>query len=51
VDFVFKDINLKIIFESNKRNFKYLHSWESIVARLKFKGIDGRAPPGVEYAV
>ena len=27
---------------------KYLGSGGSMVARLKLKGIDGRAPPGVE---
>jgi hypothetical protein len=27
-----------------------LGSGENMVARLKFKGIDGRAPPGVEPA-
>ena len=29
---------------------KSLGSWGSMVARLKLKGIDGRAPPGVEPA-
>ena len=29
---------------------KSLGSGESMVARLKLKGIDGRAPPGVEPA-
>ena len=29
---------------------KSLDSGESMVARLKLKGIDGRAPPGVELA-
>ena len=29
---------------------KFLGSGGSMVARLKLKGIDGRAPPGVEYA-
>jgi hypothetical protein len=29
---------------------KYLGSGGSMVARLKLKGIDGRAPPGVEPA-
>ena len=29
---------------------KYLAFGESIVAGLKLKGIDGRAPPGVEPA-
>ena len=33
-----------------KRNRKFLGSGESMVARLKFKGIDGRAPPEVEPA-
>ncbi len=30
---------------------KYSDSGGSMVARLKLKGIDGRAPPGVEPAV
>ena len=29
---------------------KFLGSGGSMVARLKLKGIDGRAPPGVEPA-
>jgi len=29
---------------------KFLGSGGSMVARLKLKGIDGKAPPGVEYA-
>ncbi len=29
---------------------KYPNSGGSMVARLKLKGIDGRAPPGVESA-
>ena len=29
---------------------KFLGSGESIFARQKFEGIDGRAPPGVEPA-
>ena len=29
---------------------KYPDSGGSMVARLKLKGIDGRAPPGVELA-
>ena len=29
---------------------KFLGSGESMVARLKLKGIDGRTPPGVEPA-
>jgi hypothetical protein len=31
-------------------NHKFLGSGGSMVARLKLKGIDGRAPPGVEPA-
>jgi hypothetical protein len=29
---------------------EFLSSWGSMVAKLKLKGIDGRAPPGVEPA-
>jgi hypothetical protein len=32
------------------RNHKSLGSGGSMIARLKLKGIDGRAPPGVELA-
>jgi hypothetical protein len=32
------------------RNLKFSDSGGSMVARLKLKGIDGRAPPGVEPA-
>ena len=32
------------------RKPKLLGSWGSTVARLKLKGIDGRAPPGAEPA-
>ncbi len=32
------------------RNYKSLGSGGSMVVRLKFKEIDGRAPPGVEPA-
>ncbi len=32
------------------RNHKFLGSGGSMVARLKLKEIDGRAPPGVEPA-
>ncbi len=32
------------------RNYKFLGSGGSKVVRLKFKEIDGRAPPGVEPA-
>jgi hypothetical protein len=33
-----------------KEKSKYLGPGGSMVARLKLKGIDGRAPPGVELA-
>jgi len=33
-----------------KGNLKILGSRGSMVARLKLKRIDGRAPPGVEFA-
>ena len=33
-----------------KEKSKYMGSGGSMVARLKLKGIDGRAPPGVEPA-
>jgi len=39
----------KILSES-KGNLKFLGSGGSIVARPKLKGIDGKAPPGVEFA-
>jgi hypothetical protein len=29
---------------------EFLYSGGSILARMKLKGIDGRAPPGVEFA-
>lgn len=32
------------------REIKVFGFWGSMVARLKLKGIDGRAPPGVEPA-
>jgi len=32
------------------RNLKFSDSGGSLVARLKLKGTDGRAPPGVELA-
>ncbi len=35
---------------STKREIKVFGSGGSMVARLKLKGIDGRAPPGVELA-
>jgi hypothetical protein len=34
----------------SKGNYKPLISGGSMVARLKLKRIDGRAPPGVEFA-
>jgi hypothetical protein len=34
----------------NTGNLKSLSSGGSMVTRLKLKGIDGRAPPGVELA-
>jgi len=34
----------------SKGNRKFLSSGGSMVARLKLKRIDGRAPPGVEFA-
>ena len=38
-------------FPSTKREIvKYSDSGGSMVARVKLKGIDGRAPPGVESA-
>jgi len=33
-----------------RRNLEFSDSGGSMVARLKLKGIDGRAPPGVELA-
>ncbi|VDL88058.1 unnamed protein product [Schistocephalus solidus] len=35
---------------SPRETFKSLGSGGSMVAKLKLKGIDGRAPPGVEPA-
>jgi len=32
------------------RNYYFLFSWGSIFARMKLKGIDGKASPGVELA-
>jgi hypothetical protein len=37
-------------FSTVREIFKFLGSGGSMVARLKLKGIDGRAPPGVEPA-
>ena len=36
--------------EAPREKSKFLGSGGSMVARLKLKGIDGRAPPGVEPA-
>jgi hypothetical protein len=33
-----------------RETFEFLDSGGSMVAKLKLKGIDGRAPPGVEPA-
>jgi len=41
---------LSQIHSESKGNRKYLGSRGSIVARRKLKRIDGRAPPGVEFA-
>ena len=38
------------LFQNLVRNHKLSDSGGSMVARLKLKGIDGRAPPGVELA-
>ena len=38
------------LFEHTRETVKCLGSGGSMVARLKLKGIDGRAPPGVEFA-
>jgi len=35
---------------TKQRNLELLDSRESMVARLKLEGIDGRTPPGVEPA-
>jgi hypothetical protein len=40
----------KLTHRDLKGNLKFLGSGGSMVARLKLKGIDGRAPPGVEPA-
>jgi hypothetical protein len=36
--------------QNPRETVKFLGSGGSMVARLKLKGIDGKAPPGVEYA-
>ena len=41
---------LSQISSESKGNRKFLGSGGSMVARLKLKRIDGRAPPGVELA-
>ena len=38
------------ILPASYEKLKFLGSGGSMVARLKLKGIDGRAPPGVEPA-
>jgi hypothetical protein len=35
---------------ADRRKRKFFGSGGSMVAKLKLKGIDGRAPPGVELA-
>jgi hypothetical protein len=42
-------MNSKFLSAPNEKS-KSLGSGGSMVARLKLKGIDGRAPPGVEPA-
>ncbi|MNX89371.1 hypothetical protein D3C86_1213850 [compost metagenome] len=37
-------------YQNPRETVKFLGSGGSMVARLKLKGIDGKAPPGVEYA-
>jgi len=39
-----------MIVSAPKGNFKFLSSRGSMIARLKLKRIDGKAPPGVEFA-
>jgi|SaaInl7_100m_RNA_FD_contig_101_7424_length_1936_multi_8_in_0_out_0_1 hypothetical protein len=39
-----------MIYTALKGNFKSLGYRGSIIARLKLKSIDGKAPPGVESA-
>jgi len=50
-----KDSGLLIIYNGSpgtlREIFKYLGSGGSMFARMKLKGIDGRAPQGVEPAV
>ncbi len=43
-------LNVGKLLQHLTRNHKSLGSGGSMVARLKLKGIDGRAPPGVEPA-
>ncbi len=38
------------LLENLNEKSEFLGSWGSMVAKLKLKGIDGRAPPGVELA-
>jgi len=41
---------LECLLENLIEKSEFLGSWGSMVAKLKLKGIDGRAPPGVELA-
>jgi len=41
---------LIILARSHRETIKSMGSGGSMVAKLKLKGIDGRAPPGVEPA-
>lgn len=45
-----RTLNLFTISSGSMGNLKSLGSGGSIVARPKLKGIDGKAPPGVEFA-
>ncbi|KAG2002070.1 hypothetical protein CC2G_004823 [Coprinopsis cinerea AmutBmut pab1-1] len=44
-----RDLNFDVSL-GTLREIKVFGFWGSMVARLKLKGIDGRAPPGVEPA-
>lgn len=46
----FGDMKPILISSGSKGNRKFSSSGGSMVARLKLKGIDGKAPPGVESA-
>jgi len=43
-------LGIQLLLVDLVRNHKFLGSGGSMVARLKLKGIDGGAPPGVERA-